>query len=119
MLLENWKKEVSFDPRKEKIINRALTYFNNSSFSSEHENAFSSNKTTYFSLKNSSLEDILDAKNEFSFFIIDHINNSFEAKNRWQQLKAKAAFDVSIDFYNIGFLFIKNGQAKEDFCIRI
>lgn len=119
MLFENWKKEVSFDPRKEKIINRALTYLNNSSFSSEHENAFSSNKTIYFSLKNSSLEDILDAKSEFSFFIIDHINNSFEAKNRWQQLKEKAAFDVSIDFYNIGFLFIKNGQAKEDFCIRI
>tara|TARA_B100000953_G_scaffold273374_1_gene245390 strand:+ start:683 stop:1087 length:405 start_codon:yes stop_codon:yes gene_type:complete len=117
--LKNLKKSVMLSARKQKIINRAINYLNNADFVNEHENAFSSKKTTYFSLKKATLESIQKEKNNFTFFIVDDLKCNKNAQNGWEKLKNSDSFTVSIDFYNIGFLFIKKGQVKEGFCIRI
>lgn len=113
------KKNVLLSARKQKIIHRAVSYLSNGDYINEHENTFNSIKTIYFSLKNYNLEQILKEKNSFTFFIIDDLHYNTNAQTEWKRLKNNDSFTVSIDFYNIGFLFIKKGQVKEDFCIRI
>ncbi|MCM5661648.1 hypothetical protein [Galbibacter mesophilus] len=118
MLME-WKERAPFSKRKQKIINRTLHYFNDMDFSKFHENCFRSDKTEYFSLKTDCVEEILGASDDFSLLVIDHISATNLQKKQWEHLKKNTKFQVSIDFFDIGLLFRKKGQVKEDFSIRI
>jgi predicted O-methyltransferase YrrM len=55
---------------------------------------------------------------ERSIMIIDGIYQSKEMKEAWTQIKAQPEVSVTIDLFHIGLLFVKKGQAKEDFFIR-
>ncbi|MDG3583638.1 hypothetical protein [Galbibacter pacificus] len=118
-LLSEWKKEYSFSFRKQKIINKALNYFNDETYKVNHDNAFRSKKTIYFNLKEKNTREILEKANSYSFFIIDNIGASNALKNQWEAVRCAPIFSISIDFFNIGFLFVRKEQVKEDFKIRI
>ncbi|MEL4307796.1 hypothetical protein [Joostella sp. CR20] len=117
-LYKTWQQHVSFSARIQKIINRALYFLNENTFSTVHENRFTTTKTVYFSAEKNSFQDIMNCTDASTFFIIDNLQESKKAQLLWQKLKTDETFTISIDFYDIGFLFIKSGQAKEDFCIR-
>ena len=102
--------------RKIKIINRALNYFNDSSFNTVHLGEYTFDRTLYVN----SLENFqLDIENELichPFIIVDHIDDH---QKKWQEIYQNPKLTLSLDFYNIGFLFYKPVQHKENFKIRI
>lgn len=104
------------NPRKIKIINRALNYFNDSSHNNAHLGLYTFDRTLYInSLEDASLE-IENETTRHTFIIVDQINDQ---QNKWQQICQHPKLTLSLDFYNIGFLFHKPGQHKENFKIRI
>jgi predicted O-methyltransferase YrrM len=55
---------------------------------------------------------------ENSLMIIDDIYLCEGMKEAWTQIKAQPEVSVTIDLFHIGLVFVKKGQAKEDFFIR-
>lgn len=53
-----------------------------------------------------------------SIMIFDDIYWSKGMKEAWSQIKAHPKVSVSIDLFWIGLIFVRKGQAKEDFIIR-
>lgn len=53
-----------------------------------------------------------------SIMIFDDIYWSKGMKEAWSQIKAHPNVTVSIDLFWIGLIFVRKGQAKEDFIIR-
>ncbi|QLE00435.1 hypothetical protein HX109_02245 [Galbibacter sp. BG1] len=118
-LLSAWKKHNNFSKRKQKILNRTFSYFNDENFIKAHDNLFREDKTVYFSLKENSPEEILKQSNSFNLLVVDAIIEDAEKQKAWLFLKEHKGFNISIDLYDIGFLFRRNEQVKEDFRIRI
>ena len=55
---------------------------------------------------------------ERSIMIFDHIHRSKEMNEAWEHIKGQPKVSVTIDLFQIGLVFVKKGQAKEDFVIR-
>ena len=55
---------------------------------------------------------------ERSIMIFDHIHRSKEMNEAWEYIKGQPKVSVTIDLFQIGLVFVKKGQAKEDFVIR-
>lgn len=55
---------------------------------------------------------------ENSMMIFDDIYWSHGMKEAWEQIKAHPDVTVTIDLFWIGLVFVRKGQAKEDFRIR-
>jgi len=55
---------------------------------------------------------------ERSVMIFDNIHRSKEINDAWEQIKGQSDVSVTIDLFHIGLVFVKKGQAKEDFFIR-
>lgn len=55
---------------------------------------------------------------ERSIMIFDNIHRSKEMNEAWECIKGQPEVSVTIDLFHIGLVFVKKGQAKEDFFIR-
>ena len=55
---------------------------------------------------------------ERSIMIFDNIHRSKEMNEAWEHIKGQPEVSVTIDLFHIGLVFVKKGQAKEDFFIR-
>ena len=55
---------------------------------------------------------------ERSIMIFDDIHRSKEMNEAWEHIKGQPKVSVTIDLFQIGLVFVKKGQAKEDFVIR-
>ena len=53
-----------------------------------------------------------------SILIVDNIYRSQDMKDAWTQIKAHPEVSVTFDLFQNGLVFVKKGQAKEDFMIR-
>ena len=50
-------------------------------------------------------------------FVGDNTNQG--EKDAWQEIKAHPRVTVTVDLFWIGLVFFKQGQAKEDFLVKI
>ena len=50
--------------------------------------------------------------------IFDDIYRNKGMKDAWEQIKAHPEVSVTIDLFQIGLVFVRKAQAKEDFVIR-
>lgn len=55
---------------------------------------------------------------ENSILIVDDIYSNKGMKDAWKQIKAHSEVSITIDLFQIGLVFVKKAQAKEDFVIR-
>ncbi|NQV75166.1 MAG: class I SAM-dependent methyltransferase [Bacteroidetes bacterium] len=55
---------------------------------------------------------------ENSILLVDNIYWSRDMKDAWEQVKAHPEVSVTIDLFQIGLVFVRKAQAKEDFVIR-
>ncbi|WP_298546798.1 hypothetical protein [uncultured Aquimarina sp.] len=70
--------------------------------------------------KHPGLLDILLSKtHNDSLLLLNSINKSKENQNIWQQLHNHPKTKVTIDTYNLGFVFFRKEQEKEHFVIRV
>ncbi|MEA1886155.1 MAG: class I SAM-dependent methyltransferase [Bacteroidota bacterium] len=53
-----------------------------------------------------------------SVIIFDDINYSFEMIEAWNEIKSNSQVSVSIDIFQMGFVFFRGGMVKLDFVIR-
>ncbi|MBN1387436.1 MAG: class I SAM-dependent methyltransferase [Bacteroidales bacterium] len=53
-----------------------------------------------------------------SVIIFDDINYSFEMNEAWNEIKSDLQVSVSIDIFQMGFVFFREGMVKQDFVIR-
>ena len=104
------------DYRKMMIINRALYYFNDDSLQIAHTGEFTKDRTHYISIMEHSIEAIEQKLKRAPFIIVDHVDKDY---HKWQDLCQSPKITLSLNFYNLGFLFYKPGQHKENFRIRI
>lgn len=102
--------------RKIRIITRALNYFNDSGFDKAHMGMYTYNKSLFINLIDEIDFKIDNQISKHPFIIVDHIN---KRNIEWQKFCKDPKITLSVDFYNIGFLFYKPGQHKENFKIRI
>lgn len=65
----------------------------------------------YFAL----LKELLTAG---SVIIFDDINYSYEMNEAWNEIKSDLQVSVSIDIFQMGFLFFRKGIVKQNFVIR-
>ncbi|HLV63625.1 hypothetical protein [Galbibacter sp.] len=98
------------------IINRALYYFNDDSLQIAHTGEFTKDRTHYISIMEHSIEAIEQKLKRAPFIIVDHVDKDY---HKWQDLCQSPKITLSLNFYNLGFLFYKPGQHKENFRIRI
>ncbi len=61
----------------------------------------------------------LKYKNQHSVFIFDDIYWSLEMKKAWQEIIQSPQVTVSIDLFDMGIVFFKQGQHKQHFKLRI
>ncbi|EKF54128.1 hypothetical protein I215_14069 [Galbibacter marinus] len=116
-LLLSWKDKYHIkDSRKIKILNRSLSYLNNDSFKSVHTGCFTQDRTQYVNILEHSIEEIEQKLTKAPFIIVDNIDKE---NQKWKHLCQRTTITLSVNFYNIGFLFYKPGQHKENFKIRI
>lgn len=116
LLLAWLKKHDIKNRRKVKIINRALNYLNDASFTNAHTGNYTSDQTFYVNIVEQSDLEIEQILINYPFIIVDHIDKQPE---KWQKICQNPKPTLTIDFYSIGFLFYKPGQHKENFKIRI
>ena len=57
--------------------------------------------------------------NENTVFIFDDIYWSNEMKQAWQQIKGNSQVSVTIDLFDMGLVFFRKGQKKQDFLLRV
>jgi len=55
---------------------------------------------------------------ENSILIFDDIYRNKGMKDAWKQIKAHSEVSITIDLFQIGLVFVRKAQAKEDFIIR-
>lgn len=60
----------------------------------------------------------LEKANNQSVFVFDDIYWSKPMTEAWEEIKAHPKVSVTIDLYQMGIVFFREGQAKEDFIIR-
>ena len=65
----------------------------------------------YFAL----LKELLEAG---SVIVFDDINYSCEMNEAWNEIKSDLQVSVSIDIFQMGFVFFRKGMVKQDFVIR-
>jgi len=53
-----------------------------------------------------------------SVIIFDDINYSHEMNEAWDEIKRDSQVSVSIDIFQMGFVFFRGGMVKQDFVIR-
>jgi len=53
-----------------------------------------------------------------SVIIFDDINYSFEMNEAWNEIKSDPQVSVSIDVFQMGLVFFRQGMVKQDFVIR-
>lgn len=53
-----------------------------------------------------------------SILIVGNIYRSQDMKDAWTQIKAHPEVSITIDLFQIGLVFVRKAQAKEDFVIR-
>ena len=53
-----------------------------------------------------------------SILIVDNIYRSQDMKDAWTKIKAHPEVSITIDLFQIGLVFVRKAQAKEDFVIR-
>lgn len=64
-------------------------------------------------------EEALPFSHENSVFVFDDIYWSSEMKQAWQIIKAHPQVKVSIDLFEMGLVFFKQGQHKQHFKLRV
>lgn len=62
-------------------------------------------------------EACLKKTNEDSIFVFDDIHWSSGMTAAWNKIKAHPQVSISIDLFQLGILFFRKGQAKEDFVL--
>jgi len=65
------------------------------------------------------LESLFSKVHNDSLFLINSIHKSMENMRIWHQLKTHPKTTVTIETCELGFVFFRKEQAKEDFVIRI
>lgn len=60
----------------------------------------------------------LEKATDHSLFIFDDIHWSTEMETAWQQIKSHPKVTVTIDLFELGLIFFRQGQAKQDFVVR-
>jgi predicted O-methyltransferase YrrM len=55
---------------------------------------------------------------ENSCFVFDDIHWSKEMEKAWETIQSHPDVTVSLDFYQVGIVFFRKGQAKEHFILR-
>jgi predicted O-methyltransferase YrrM len=60
----------------------------------------------------------LKRKNENSLFIFDDIHRSSEMEKAWLEIKQNNEVKLTIDFFEIGLVFFKTQQPKQDFVLK-
>lgn len=63
-------------------------------------------------------EQCLSVSNNESIFIFDDIHWSGEMEKAWHTIKKHPSVTVTIDLFQLGIVFLRKEQAKEDFVIR-
>jgi predicted O-methyltransferase YrrM len=63
-------------------------------------------------------EQILEKTDENSVIVFDDINWSEGMNEAWEKIKSHKSVTVSIDIFNMGFVFFKKNQAKQHFVIK-
>ena len=58
---------------------------------------------------------LLHFKNDHSIFVFDDINWSTGMFEAWQEIKAHPEVTISIDLFQLGIIFFKKNQAKQNF----
>lgn len=53
-----------------------------------------------------------------SVIILDDINHSHEMREAWNEIKRDSQVSVSIDIFQMGFVFFRKGIVKQDFLIK-
>ncbi len=53
-----------------------------------------------------------------SVIIFDDINYSYEMNEAWNEIKSDLQVSLSIDIFQMGFVFFRKGMIKQDFVIR-
>lgn len=64
------------------------------------------------------VEQCLPYLNEDSLVVLDDIHWSAEMETAWQKLHRQAQFDISIDLFRCGLLFLRQKQPKQHFILR-
>lgn len=60
----------------------------------------------------------LEKINNETIFVFDDIYWSEEMKQAWREIKRHKAVSISVDFYDIGLVFFKDGLEKQDFVLK-
>jgi predicted O-methyltransferase YrrM len=63
-------------------------------------------------------EQCLEKSHAETVFIFDDIYWSKDMAEAWEMIKAHPKVSVTLDLFQIGIVFLRNGQAKQDFVIR-
>lgn len=64
-------------------------------------------------------EQALPYANENTVFVFDDIYWSNEMKQAWQQIKENHQVTITIDLYDMGIVFFRKGQRKQQFKLRV
>ncbi|MFC5046650.1 hypothetical protein ACFSTE_10485 [Aquimarina hainanensis] len=64
------------------------------------------------------LDQLISKTHNDTVLLITNIHQSSQSIDQWQQLKTHAKTRVTIETFNLGFVFFRKEQAKEDFIIR-
>ena len=137
-----WAKEaqgISLSSKKIKLIHRIITYLNlkqgfiksnnegvlNKCFSLNTPVSFSEAQTFDFIYVESKevdaeqLNHYFDKTHNDSVMIINNIHKNRQAILQWSQLKNHPKVQVTIESYNLGFIFFRKEQVEEHFVIRL
>jgi predicted O-methyltransferase YrrM len=60
----------------------------------------------------------LKKKNENTLFIFDDIHRSIQMEKAWHEIKKNNEVTLTIDFFQIGLVFFKTQQPKQDFVLK-
>lgn len=61
----------------------------------------------------------LDKAHENSCFVFDDIYWSAGMKQAWQEIKDHPKVTISLDFFQLGIIFFRKNQPKQDFVLRV
>ena len=65
------------------------------------------------------LDNYIDKTHNNSVMIINHIHKDKQSLHQWSQLKNHPKVQVTIESYNLGFIFFRKEQVEEHFVIRL
>ena len=137
-----WAKEtqrISISAKKIKLIHRIITYLNlkqgfiksdskevlRKYFELDTYLIFSETDVYDFiyteskNVNSEALDNYIDKTHNNSFMIINHIHKDKQSLRLWSQLKNHPKVQVTIESYNLGFIFFRKEQVEEHFVIRL